>query len=166
MTLASNNIPATVYNAILRSMYLRRNGVWLVLPFLACFAAGFIDVRFLIAGLLFLVVVMPMAVALIYYNYALVQESRWSILTKEIDFDDDKLMLRFSHERMRDVVLPYSGFESRTVSHSCLILFLDRRRYRFLAIPFSAFNGDDKLLRNILVLIDNAGELTLKHSVD
>lgn len=154
MTLAANNITATTYNAILRSMYVRRNGVWLALPVVVCLAAGFIDVRFLIAGLLFLVVVMPMVVALIYYNYALVQESRWSILTKEIDFDDDKLTLRFSHERMSDVALPYSGFESRTVSHSCLILFLDRRRYRFLAIPLSAFNGDEQLLREILALID------------
>lgn len=143
-------IESSTYTAILRRKYLRRNWWWLALYAAVCVTMSFFDIRLMIAGLLLLVVVLPMLLALIYFNYALVQESRWSILQKSIAVSADAMTMTFEHPKMSPVTVRWADIEGYEVSQHCLVLDLDSRRYRFVAIPIAAFSNDETRLRQFL----------------
>ena len=149
----SCQIDTSTYSAILRHKYLRRNWWWLALYAAVCVTMSFFDLRLMIAGLLLLVVVLPMLLALIYFNYALVQESRWSILNKRIELSPECMTMTFDHERMSDVTVKWSDMEGYEVARHCIVIDLDISRYRFIAIPLSAFGNDEKLLRRFLAFL-------------
>lgn len=146
-----HNVTAADYNAILRHLYARRNWWWLAAIVVACLAVTVIDQRLMIAGLLTLLVVLPMAFALIYFYYGLTLESRFSVLEKTVTADDKGLRLDFTHEKMEAQQIAWQRFTRFTVEKKHIILHLDRP-YQFLAIPLTAFNGDKDLLRDFASL--------------
>lgn len=146
-------VDASTYSAILRQKYMRRNWWWMALYALACVTMSFFDVRLMIAGLLLLFVVLPMLLALVYFNYALVQEASWSIMKKTIAVTDEDMTMVFDHPKMSPVTVKWADYQGYEVTRHCLALDIDRRRYRFLVIPLAAFGSDEALLRRFLSYI-------------
>ena len=157
MKLAANNISTSTFLRILLWLYMRRNWWWMALPVAACAVTALVlaDDRFLLVALMIAFIVVPMLMPLLYFNYALRPQCRWSILEKTITTSADGLHLDFSDERMNPHVLPWSHFASRRVSHHCLLLMFKGSRYSFFAIPLSAFESTDDLRELLKHLTDN-----------
>lgn len=120
-------------------MFLRHQWLWLVLPLLLCvgLAITIHDVRWAIVGLMILFIVIPMLLALAYFNYALSMEARWSLLEKAITVREDGLLLQFTDERMHDHLIRWDEVSGIAVGGECFLMMLKVRRYTFVMIPFS-----------------------------
>ena len=133
-------------------MFLADNWLWMALPVAVCaMLAIFIDVRFVIVAMMVLFIVLPMALALLFFYYGLSPEARWSIMEKSLDVDENGITLDFTDERMKKHVIPKDGVRSIIEKDDVLILMLKGRRYTCLMIPASVVNPDvTQVLRQLV----------------
>lgn len=123
----------------------------LLLPVAVCLALIAVDTRFAFVALIVALAMVMLSFPLLYY-FALTQESRWSILEKEITTCEEGLCFNFANEKMRSHVLQWSEIGDTTANSGCLVLKLKRNRYTFVAIPLTAFAGEEDL-RNFVILV-------------
>ena len=98
-----------------------------------------------------LFIVLPMALALLFFYYGLSPEARWSIMEKSLDVDENGITLDFTDERMKKHVIPKDGVRSIIEKDDVLILMLKGRRYTCLMIPASVVNPDvTQVLRQLV----------------
>lgn len=118
-------------------MFFARNAVWFVLPLLLTMAPAVYhaDVRWAIVGLMLVFMVFPMAMVLIYINYALTLEVRWSLMEKTMVVDGEGLHLTFTDSRMRPRHIPWSEITQISRDKTAFYLHLKVRRYNFVMIP-------------------------------
>ena len=83
-TISDFKVEPGAYVRALSRMYFGRNWLWFLVPVVGCAvpAVWLTDVRWLIVGLMLALMVYPMILVLLYLNYALTQETRWSIMEK------------------------------------------------------------------------------------
>ena len=125
-------------------MFVAENWLWMALPLAVCAVlAIWIDVRFIIVGLMVLTIVLPMVLALLYFYYGFSPEARWSIMEKQVDLDNDGLTLTFSDERMKKHIIPWDNVRDIIETDGVWMLMLSGgRRYTCLMLPSSAINPD------------------------
>lgn len=93
--------------SMLSTLFLRHGKVWL-LPVLliagGLMATGLIlsDVRFMISGLIVVFLILPMLVAYLYINYALIPECAYNVLPHELEAREDGILFRIYPKREKD----------------------------------------------------------------
>ncbi|MBO7608987.1 MAG: hypothetical protein J6S96_02130 [Muribaculaceae bacterium] len=126
-------------------MFFGRNWWWFVVPILIMLGLMSVlhDARWLIVCLMLIFMIFPMILILIYFNYALTLEVRWSIMEKAMMIDDKGLHLTFSDERMHSRDIAWSDISSITRDRNAFYFHLNVRRYNYVMLPCSvlADNG-------------------------
>ena len=144
MRIENCKVTAGAYMRCLCGMFVAENWLWMALPLAVCAVlAIWIDVRFIIVGLMVLTIVLPMVLALLYFYYGFSPEARWSIMEKQVDLDNDGLTLTFSDERMKKHIIPRDNVRDIIEKDDVWMLMLSGgRRYTCLMLPSSAINPD------------------------
>lgn len=131
---------------------------WLMLlPVVVSLALIAVDVRFAFVALIVAMAVVMVSFPVLYY-FALIQESRWSILEKTVTLTDDGLRLDFTSDKMRQHVIAWSEIASTTALCHCLVLRFKKNRYTFFAVPLSAFASEDELRQFVVLIRTKLGE--------
>ena len=125
---------------VMWTLLLRQCWPWAALTVTAAAALSLIDLRCLLATLLVLMAAVPMALALLYINYALSAEARWSLLEKTMTVAPDGVTLRFSDERMHTHVIPWTETGRLVELENHVLLMLSVRRFTFIMIPRTALS--------------------------
>lgn len=131
------------YQRMMWRLFFGRWWPWLVLPLAAAAAmllAG-VDVRWLLAALMLVCLAFPMILVLVYINYALTIEARWSLMEKTARLDTSGIHLTFTDERMRPRTIRWADVTHITRDSRAYYLHLRARRYTFLAIPSAALTN-------------------------
>ncbi len=138
---------ASRYLSIVTRLFLKRYWWCLALPVLAfvVLAVLLTDIRFLLVALIVTFAAIPALLPLIYYYYALAPEGRWSVLPHRLVADVGALTIQFADENMSPITVLGEAIVRRRVSRGCMLLMLDDRRLRFLAVPLTAFDGEQQL---------------------
>lgn len=143
MKLEDCKVPSGTYMRHLCLMFLADNWLWMVAPLAICAVlAIWIDVRFVIVGLMVLFVVLPMILALLYFYYGFSPEARWSIMEKTASIDTDSITLNFSNERMKTHVIPWGDVRYIIEKDDAWLLMLKGKRYTCLMLPASVVDPD------------------------
>ena len=144
MRIENCSVSSGTYMRRLCGIFLADNWLWMVSPLAVCAVlAIWIDVRFIIVGLMVLFIVLPMVLALLYFYYGFSPEAQWSIKEKQVDIDNDGLKLTFSDERMKKHVIPLDNVRYIIEKDDVWMLMLSGgRRYTCLMLPTSAINPD------------------------
>ena len=136
ITLEHIKVNSGEYMRPLWTMYFKRNWMWFMLPLLACGVAGMLhDVRWFIVGLMILFMFFPMFMVLIYLNYALTLEVRWSLMEKTVTMDETGLHLSFTDSRMKPRLIAWNGIKKVTHDDKYYYFHLVVRRYNYLMVP-------------------------------
>ena len=123
------------------SLFLADNWLWMVLPVAVCsLLAYWIDVRWVLAALMLVMVVLPMVLALLYFYYGLSPEAVWSIKEKTVQINKQGLTLDFTDERMKTHVIACDDVRDIIEKGDAVVLMLRGRRYRCLMLPGSVVN--------------------------
>lgn len=148
-------VTSSTYLSLLSRMYLRARWSWLSLPVVLCvtLAALLADVRWLIVGLMVLFVVIPMLLALAYFNYALSLEARWSLLSKDLTLNDEGIAMQFDDDRVCHRLLHWDQVSRLCVADEYLLLMLSVRRFTFLVIPFADIERAQLSVRQVALYI-------------
>ncbi len=140
VTIGPFRVEAGQYVRPMLRMFFGRNWMWFALPLLAAGATAICtaDVRWAIVGLILLFMVFPMIMVLIYINYALTLEVRWSLMEKTMHIDGDGVHMSFADARMRDRSISWNDISSITRDRNAFYLHLKVRRFNYVMIPCSA----------------------------
>lgn len=103
------------------------------------------DSRYVLAALIIVIAIVPMAMPLIFYYYALTPEARCSIMPHSLSWDEEGMTFTFTQDEVKPVDIAWKKIARRRVSRECLLLMLDDRRLQFVAIPLNAFEGEAHL---------------------
>ena len=117
---------------------------WLayVAPLIVIATAMLINFNVGLALLMVYMVALPMVLVLLYFNYALTLEMRWSLISKDLALDADTLVLTPTTDtRLTPWRLPLSEITAAEHRDGVLILHLARKpktpRYRLLILNAS-----------------------------
>lgn len=137
-------VTAGAYMRRLCGMFVAENWLWMVLPLAVCAVlAIWVDVRFIIVGLMVLFIVLPMVLALLYFYYGFSPEAQWSIMEKRVDIGDEGLTLTFTDERMKKHVIPRDYVRDIIEKDDVWMLMLGGgKRYTCLMLPTSTIDPD------------------------
>lgn len=135
--------------SILYRLFFARRWWLLLLPVVVCLALITVDNRFAFVALIVAMAMVMISMPILYY-YALTQESRWSILEKTATITEEGLRLDFTSEKMREHVIAWNEIDSTTAFNNCLILRFKKNKYTILAIPLTAFSGEDELRKFVI----------------
>lgn len=140
MTTPPFKVSSAHYMRVMWTLLLRQCWPWAALTVTAAAALSLIDLRCLLATLLVMAAAVPMALALLYINYALSAEARWSLLEKTMTVAPDGVTLRFSDERMHTHVIPWTETGRLVELENHVLLMLSVRRFTFIMIPRTALS--------------------------
>ena len=150
-----HNIDSGAYAAILVRRYLKR--VWwaYALPAAVFIGLGAADVRFIFLAVIYLFLVTPMIMGFALTAYGLVAESRYSILRHTLEAGPSGLTFTFVDDNdnataTETVEWGAIGCAQPTSKH--IVMPLRHRRFRFIAIPYTAFDSP-ALLRQFMELL-------------
>ena len=143
------------YMRPLWQMYFRRNWPWFLLPLVVCGIGGLLmhDVRWLVVGLMLVFMVFPMLMILIYINYALTLEVRWSLMEKTVEIDKEGLHLTFTDQRMKSRNIAWHDIKMVTRDDRYYYFHLRVRPYNFLLIPRESLVSQGVNEKNLLMLV-------------
>ncbi|MBR6284537.1 MAG: hypothetical protein IKR25_09625 [Muribaculaceae bacterium] len=133
-------VDAGDYQRVMWRLFFGRHWPWFALPVAACggVAALQSDVRWLLAALMLLCLVFPMVLVLVYINYALTLEVRWSLMEKTAVFDNQGIHLTFTDQRMKPRTIGWGDIASATRDRRALYFHLRVRRFNFFVLPLDA----------------------------
>lgn len=137
MTTDRCHITTSEYSRLLFSIFWSDNWFWFVLPVVLFAALGLLDWRYFVVALMTVLVVIPMVMALIYFNYMLTVETRWSIVEKTVSAGSGGLLLNFGQGK--NTLVGWKMTSGVYVKGSYVIVKLNVRRYQYLVFPRAAF---------------------------
>ena len=140
------HISSDDYAKVVFSNFWADSWLWLVPPFLLLFGLAVIDIRFLLVGVMVFMVMVPMAMALLFFNLMLTLETRYSIADKEVELSDKGIRLTFADANMQPRLLPWSDFKAAYRKGSNILLTMRLRRYQYFVIPLHAVPDHKKLI--------------------
>ena len=142
-----HHVEASRYLSIVVRLFLKLYWWCFALPVTAFVALAAVraDTRFLIVALIVALAAFSAVLPLVYYYYALAPEGRWSVLPHRLVADEKGLALHFTDEDLKPITISCEAIVRRRVSRGCMLLMLDDRRLRFLAVPLEAFDNEQHL---------------------
>lgn len=129
------SVSSSAYGKLLMRYYLRRNWWWIILPMILLIVLGVVNVNFAVVGLFYGFVVVPMAMSLVYFNYAISEEMQWSVRKKTVACDSTGLLMKFTDERFKETKINGSDIREVLKTKKHLIILLRSRRYAMVAFP-------------------------------
>ena len=138
------------YSRILFKEFFKYNWFWFVLPLAFFGCLSLIDVRFVIVTGMVLLIVIPMVMSLLYINFMMTLTTRWSIIEKTVTVEKDALLLTATDGRQCRI--PFERVKRFFPSLGYICLELTERKYPYLIIPVSVFEGDVARLHSFLSL--------------
>ena len=153
MTIGNCHVTSGQYMRHLFAMFLADYWLWMAMPLAVCaILAIWIDVRFIIVAMMVLFIIMPMALALLYFYYGFSPEARWSIMEKTVTLDENGITLDFTDERMKKHAIHWDDVLCIIEKDDAVMLMLNGgRRYTCLMLPTSVVNPDvAQLLRQFV----------------
>ncbi len=144
MTITNVSVTSGTYMRRLCGLLLSENWLWLALPVATCAVlAIWVDVRFVLVAMMTLFIILPMALAMIYFYYGLSPQARWSIMPKDVTIHDRDIELTFADERMKKHVILADDVRNIIEKDDVLMLMLKGgRRYTCLMLPASIVEPD------------------------
>lgn len=138
------------YIRLVAGMIFRRWAWVIVAPFVAAAVLSFYDLRFLFVTLMLLFVVTPLLLMFIYIYYGLTPEARFSILPKTLSINQQRIIAEFEplgedYPTPPPVKLDLKRVSSVEYRKDCYALIVDRRRFRPVVIPYSAFSDKEQI---------------------
>ena len=100
-----------------------------------------------------------MVVFLALFSYGLASEARYSILRKSITANEDGLEFQFIDDDDAGIdveIVEWTRLRHISTTNEELLLLLANGKFKFIAIPFSVFDGQAELLQ-FIGLAKNAG---------
>lgn len=134
-------ISSSEYIKRLFAIFMADNWAWFVVPTVVLAGLSALNIKFIILALMFVFIVVPMVLSLLYFNYALTDEARISISDKNIELNVEGIVFNL----LQDNVKPYCNkWESlKNVRFSQWGIALQpAKRYRLIMIPASAFENE------------------------
>lgn len=150
MQLQPFSITSQRYYHLIVSKYLKRVWWLYALPGVAALAACvcLADIRFLFLLLIYIFLILPMLFTFALLSYGLHPVSRYSILMKQAEANDDGLCLSFVNDDgtvYSTAQIKWTEIEKIDITSNELLLVINPRKYRFVAIPYTAFSSPDEL---------------------
>ncbi len=128
----------------------------LALPVLVCASLAVVSVNFLIVALMLVFVAAPMAMALLYIYYVLSLEASWSVADKSVvQRPNGDLLLTFADERRQPRLIACGEVAGVSADAHSLLLRLKVRRYTYLVIPLTQFDGEAEAAQFAKVYANN-----------
>lgn len=149
MNLDTFAITSTAYARAVFIKYFARYWWAYALPLLTLIGLTCYDLNYLFTILVLCFIIYPFALTMVYYNYMLTKEIRWSILEKSLTTDSDGLHLRT--DRLATTLL-WEEFDGYTTTSKLLLFRFKVRSFTYFAIPFSAFKNSDDLRQFVAIL--------------
>jgi len=133
------------YITVAAELWLGRYWWLLAIPVVACMALGMaVNPAFLFVGFMLAMVCAPMILMFLFYAHALTPEARIAVLPHSVGVSPaGGVSVEFAPDGMAEppapVSIPLSEVTGVEYSGSHLMIHLSGRRYRFLIVPYSAF---------------------------
>lgn len=147
--LQPHNIDSGAYAGILIKLYLKKMWWAYSIPAILLVLMGVGDVRFLLLALIYVFLVTPMIMAFAVTFYGLIKESRYSILRHILQVDEQGCEFVYVDgdgcEMDRDNV-KWLDVKHIYPKQKYLIVALKTGRFKFFAIPYTAFADKDEML--------------------
>ena len=140
-TIENCKVTSGDYVKRLFSAYMSRHWWWFVLPVLILLGLSIVNIKFIIVALMVLFIIIPMALSLIYFNYALTDEARLSITEKELKVTDEGISIKSLNDSEQEYFLYWKEFYGYEIGGWGIAL-QHKGWYRFLMIPATAFNDE------------------------
>lgn len=87
-----------------------------------------------------ILIAVPMAMAIVYFNYMLTKSMVWSVSEKTImQADDGSLVLNFENPKIHSVSIEKSALKQAFSHHDYMLIKAEQRRYSYLVLPEAAF---------------------------
>lgn len=139
------HLSASDYAKIVFANFLAANWLWFVLPLLFLIGLATVDARFLLVAAMALMAAVPMVMAIVFFNYMLTVETRYSIADKEVQVSEQGIALTFADAKMQPRLLPWTDFKAAYRKGACILIVMCVRRYQYFAIPLHAVPDQEKL---------------------
>ena len=161
-----NNISIGKYLRYAMNVYMKSWWWAYVLPLALCLCLSVLNVNFIFAAIVLLFLVFTMILFFVIIYYGLVPESRYSTQNKEIELSSEGLVLyirknitiedndvnEVQQYEIEKVVLAWGRFTHIDGKDDCLLLRFNHPKYSFLAIPYEAFDDEEKIRCFLAVL--------------
>lgn len=173
--IGENNITIGRYVRYAMSAYMLKWWWAYAVPLLMCIGLSVININFLFVAIVLLFLVFTMILFIVVIYYGLVAESRYSILSKEIDFcnegiflrlkkpimnareDDEKECCQEAGNEIAEEKIPWDKIEVMKAKDECLLLMFKSPKFSFLAIPYTAFDNEELLRETVLFIGSKIG---------
>lgn len=133
------------YIKTIASRCLWRYGWIAAIPLAIVFALSLTDIRFIYLALMIIFVAYPMALMLLYYNYALKPQAVAATLNHHLEYDNDCIIVVFDEEHplARTYDIKWSDIADYEYKGEWVLLtFFDNRIDCFLALPQRAMSDN------------------------
>lgn len=122
------------------SLILADNWVYLAFPLLLCISLSVLDVRIFIVSLMMILIAVPMAMAIVYFNCMLTKSMVWSVSEKTIiQTEDGSLVLNFENPKIHSARVEKNELKKSFSHHGYMLIKAEERRYSYLVLPEAAF---------------------------
>ena len=148
-SLSPHSIDSGAYAGILIRLYLKRMWWVYAAPAVLLLLTGAFDIRFLLLAFIYVFLVIPMIMAFAFTFYGLVEESRYSILRHRMDFDERGIQIVYVDDNDCKIGKDNISWERVKQLHPMskyLVIMLNNGLFRYIAIPYTAFDGKDEML--------------------
>lgn len=141
-------VEASTLTGIIMKQWIKKHILILSLPpVILLFFGTLFDLRLVIVALMYIFVIIPPIMMIVYFYHAMSPEARYSLLPHTVSCDSEGLLINYlPHDDTtlpRDQeIIPWSKISSHKASSTGIILFLSLSAYSIIYIPYSAF--DDK----------------------
>lgn len=136
-------VESSEFTKMLFRLYFARNWWWIVLPPLVVMLLTVVNVWFMVAALIYLFVVLPMVLTIVYFNYSMTMEMVWSLNNKTFVADDNGISMVFDRDKIKDVTIAACDVRGIYRNRDFTIFMLSRNRYSFVMVPNQSLIHED-----------------------
>lgn len=136
-----SKVSSSEYIRRLFAIFMTDNWVWFVIPVVAIAGLSFLNPKFIIVALMVVFIVIPMVLSLLYFNYALNNEARISIIEKGIELKVEGIFFKPLQDNMKACCYTWEYFK-RAKFYQWGVVLQPAKQYRILILPSNAFENE------------------------
>lgn len=140
----SCKITSGEYAKIVFGLFFSENWIFILVPFVVSGCLSLIDIRIFLVSLMLLMVLVPFVMFLLYAYYMLTDSMVWSVTDKRVELSEfGKLTITFDHPKLSPISLDKERVKRLVCYKKCVLLQVEEKRYRLLALPDCGFPGEE-----------------------
>lgn len=151
ITTESFKVEASTLTRIIMKQWIKKHILILSLPpVILLFFGTLFDLRLVIVALMYVFVIIPPIMMIVYFYHAMSPEARYSLLPHSVACDSEGLHINYlPHDDIslpRDPeIIPWTKISSYKASSTEITLILSLSAYSIIYIPYTAFDDQKKL---------------------